>query len=370
LQFGTGRFLQAHVDLFVSEALADGAAIGRIAVIQSTDSPASDRRLAAMAGGYRPRIEIRGLRGGLPVHETAVVDSIGAAWHAVRDWHRIVEAVADEVQVIVSNTADRGYELSPSDGADAIARDAPPPRSFPAKLLVLLHRRWSDADAAPLTLYPCELVQRNGDALRDVVSALARDWQLPADFIDYLRDGCVWVSSVVDRIVSAALEPAGAVAEPYALWAIEQRPRMTLPCRHPAVVLTNDLAKYERLKLMLLNLGHTYLAERWLQDRRPVDETVREAMNDAALCAELEAVWTEEVLPVFDALGEGEEARAYLTVVRDRFRNPFLAHPLADIAKNHDDKRRRRFVPVVRLAARQVPPIRQVRLERAIQGLI
>ena len=38
LQFGTGRFLQAHVDLFVSEALAAGKALGRIAVVQTTDS--------------------------------------------------------------------------------------------------------------------------------------------------------------------------------------------------------------------------------------------------------------------------------------------------------------------------------------------
>ena len=32
LQFGASRFLQAHVDLFVSEALPRGEAMGRIAV--------------------------------------------------------------------------------------------------------------------------------------------------------------------------------------------------------------------------------------------------------------------------------------------------------------------------------------------------
>jgi len=38
LQFGTGRFLQAHVDLFVSQALARGEALGGIAVVQTTSS--------------------------------------------------------------------------------------------------------------------------------------------------------------------------------------------------------------------------------------------------------------------------------------------------------------------------------------------
>ena len=44
LQFGTGRFLQAHVGLFVSEAAESGAALGGITVVQSTDDPASTRR--------------------------------------------------------------------------------------------------------------------------------------------------------------------------------------------------------------------------------------------------------------------------------------------------------------------------------------
>ena len=35
LQFGTSRFLQAHVDLFVSEARKDGQDCGPIAVVQT-----------------------------------------------------------------------------------------------------------------------------------------------------------------------------------------------------------------------------------------------------------------------------------------------------------------------------------------------
>jgi tagaturonate reductase len=39
LQFGTSRFLQAHVDLFVSEAAERGEALGGITVVQSTEQP-------------------------------------------------------------------------------------------------------------------------------------------------------------------------------------------------------------------------------------------------------------------------------------------------------------------------------------------
>ena len=47
LQFGTSRFLQAHVDLFVSEALQRGLALGKITVVQTTSSPESRKRLEA-----------------------------------------------------------------------------------------------------------------------------------------------------------------------------------------------------------------------------------------------------------------------------------------------------------------------------------
>jgi len=366
LQFGTGRFLQAHFDLFVSEALAAGKALGRIAVVQTTNNAESSRRLAAIADESGYRVEIRGLRDGRPVEEVLQVHSVGAAWNAVRDWRLILDAMAGDVRVIVSNTADRGYELSEADGPQALASETTPPNSFPAKLVVLLHERWRRHRDAPLTIYPCELVQRNGDTLRDIVVALAARWGSPEDFLVYLRRQCVWVNSLVDRIVASALHPVGAVAEPYALWAIEQHEQMILPCQHPAIVVTRELAKYERLKLLLLNLGHSVLAEQWLAEKRSPRETVREAMHEPHLSATLEAVWKEEVLPIFDSLGEGEEARAYLTQVRDRFGNPFLDHRLSDIATNHTEKKRRRFGLAIELATIQTLRIHQPRLRAAM----
>jgi len=51
LKPGTGRFLQAHVDLFVSQALARGDAIGGIAVVMTTNSEASHARLPRWRAG-------------------------------------------------------------------------------------------------------------------------------------------------------------------------------------------------------------------------------------------------------------------------------------------------------------------------------
>src|SRR3712207_7641246 len=64
VQFGTSRFLQAHVDLFVSEALPRGEALGRIAVVQTTSSPDSRRRVEAFNRLPSFPVLIRGLEGG------------------------------------------------------------------------------------------------------------------------------------------------------------------------------------------------------------------------------------------------------------------------------------------------------------------
>ncbi len=367
LQFGTSRFLQAHVDLFVSEALARQEAIGHITVVQTTGNPASASRVAALASGRGYQVRVRGLQHGQPVDELRTSHSIKAAWHAETQWALVRTAVAEHAQIIVSNTGDSGYALYPDEGPELIANAQQVPRSFIAKLLVLLHLRWQRQPEAPLSLYPCELISRNGDTLRDLVAGLARAWKLPEACIRYLTQHCRWANTLVDRIVPQALEPVGAITEPYALWVIERQAGLLLPCTHPGMVLTDELTPFEQRKLYLLNLGHTYLAERWLVEGRPADQTVLQAMNDHELRADLEAVWSEEVLPVFEALGQKTEAEDYLVQLRDRLLNPFVAHRIADIAQNHVAKKQRRMVPVLELARQHGLRVKQARLQAAVQ---
>lgn len=372
LQFGTSRFLQAHVDLFVSEALAGqngaGSALGGITLVQTTASPDSAARVAALSSGAGYPVRIRGLIAGTRIDRVQQCHAIRQALQAGTHWPQIRQTMVHDVQVLISNTADRGYQLDAGDGPALLGADQPAPASFPAKLLVLLHDRWQQRADAPLTLLPCELIERNGTVLRELVIQLAQDWALPVAFTQWLRQHCVWVNSLVDRIVSEAIQPVGAVAEPYALWAIERQPGMQLPCAHPAIVLTDDLAQHERLKLFLLNAGHSYLVERWQALGRPSSQLVRQAMADPEQRAELEALWAEEIVPVFARLGQAAQAQAYLIGLRERLENPFLQHRLADIAQNHAQKKQRRLGPIVALAQELGMNLPQPRLQAALAG--
>ena len=365
LQFGTSRFLQAHADLFISQALEKGEALGKITVVQTTGSADSAQRVQALASGAGYPVRIQGAENSRMVDEAYWSTSIAGALQAGPDWALIRQAIRHDVQAVISNTGDKGYVLDAADSASCLAAEAPTPRSFPAKLLVLLHDRWQENPDAPLSLFPCELVSRNGDVLRELIIQLAAEWGLDTGFAHYLQSACCWANSLVDRIVSQPIQPVGAIAEPYAIWAIERQPGLLLPCTHPCVVVTDELERYEQFKLFMLNLGHTWLAERWLKDGRPEGETVFQAMNDPLLRGSLEDVWAREVLPVFASKGQLAQARDYLASVRDRFLNPFLQHRIADIAQNHEEKKRRRFLPVVEMAC-SISGLEQPRLTGAL----
>ena len=340
IQFGTSRFLQAHVDLFVHEARVASQDVGPITVIQTTGSVERAGRVAAFGAADGYPVIVRGIEDGIPVDRTVTVTSIDRGLSAASDWAKVVELVAEDAAYLVSNTGDMGYAMMEADRGSGLIEGSPP-LSFPGKLTVLLHARWL-AGGRPLTMLPCELVRRNGRVLQGLVLDLAREAGLPEAFGSWVRDGMIWTDTLVDRIVSEPLEPVGAVAEPYALWAIERRPGLVLPCTHPCIVLADDLEPFERLKLHILNLGHTMLADLWRREGRPSGETVREILTDPVVLAWIEAVYRDEVIPGFEAHGMGDGARAYVRTTLDRFRNPFLDHRIADIAQNHETKVERR----------------------------
>jgi tagaturonate reductase len=360
VQFGTSRFLQAHVDLFVSESLAEGTALGPIAVVQSSGDPARKERLAGLAasGGYP--VHLRGLRAGRRVDEIRRVTSVRRALSTATDADALTALVAQEADIIVSNTSEEGFRPRPADrGADTRLRQD---MSYPGKLSRLLLARFR-AGERPIQVMPTELVQNNGATLRGL--CLDASVGLPDTFRDWLRDEVVWVNSLVDRIVSAPMDPAGAVAEPYALWAIEDDARLIRPCRHEAVEVVADLGQAERLKLFVLNLGHTWMVSRWLASGCTGPSFVRQVMEDTARRAELETLYTEEVLPAFGAAGVAA-APEYVAETLDRFANPFLDHALADIAVNHEEKLIRRVGAFLTWAGAQGDIHPKPRLEAAL----
>ena len=363
VQFGTSRFLQAHADLFISDAMRGGQAVGPVTVVQTSGAADRAGRLAAFDGRPLPII-VRGMENGQPVERTEYTTCLVRGLSTATDWAEIERIVVAEASEIITNSGDSGYRMPEGETIGAGL-----PVSFPAKLTKFLTARW-EKSGVPLTVFATELVPDNGVVLRGLCTAIAERSGLSPTFVAWLNQDCIFPNSLVDRITTAAIEPAGAVTEPYALWAIERQRGLTVPFTHPAVRVVDDLKVTERLKLFLLNLPHTCLAERWLADGRRKDETVRELVADPEIRAWLDTLCDEEILPVFAAAGI-DEAPAYRASVIDRFRNPFLDHRLSDIILNHRDKKERRVGGLLAWASEVAPDAKLDRL-RAIgaSGLV
>ena len=340
LQFGTSRFLQAHVDYFVGKSLSENKSKTPIAVIQTSNSVTGKQRVRAMNEKSSYPVRIQGLCKGKLLNYEEQISSIKFALNANDDWQSVIDIFCENTTHVISNTADQGYQLFNDDNLSSF-----PPKSFPAKLLQLLFARYQ-YNEIPITLMPCELIANNGLVLKEIVIRLAKAWQYDNQFINWLSTKCIWVNSLVDRIVSQSIEPLGAITEPYALWAIEKQDGLVIPCHHKAIHLVDNLASIEWLKLSILNLSHTYLVDLWMQKKASNILTVQQAMENEYLRQCLETLLAQEVVPALEAMSLGENIQEYLSLVRDRFLNPFLNHQLSDIADNHQSKVERRILPI------------------------
>ncbi len=356
LQFGTSRFLQAHADLFFSEADPPKS----VTVVQTSGDRERAKRLPALVAPSGIPIKIRGLADGQTIDEERRVTSIKQVYSAALHWHAIC-AVAEEADCFLSNTSDIGFDPHPADFAPKLDPEA----SFPAKLTHLLAHRFQAGKAPPLLL-PTELLPDNGDALKTRALEIAEAALPIPGFQDWLH-AMPAANSIVDRIVSEPLRPAGAVAEPYALWAIEARAGVRAPCAHTAIQIVPSLEVPERLKLHILNLGHTVLADWWRGEGAPEGKTVLDYMRSDKR-KDLRHLFQTEVLPIFAGRNFEDQARAYIDTTLERFENPFLAHQVSDIAVNHEQKVQRRIVGLLdwgRKPDALTSPILQSVIERA-----
>jgi tagaturonate reductase len=343
LQLGAGRFLRAFVDRFVQQANDSGQDVGRVVVVQATPGARAEL-LNSQPAGYH--VLVRGYEDGELVERTEPVRSISRALTAAGQWDQVRQlARSPDLRYVVTNATEAGYVL---EVADALA-DLPP-RSMPAKLTQVLWWRF-EAGAGPLVLLPGELFEHNADRLLALVLRQARDWALPEEFTRWARERCVWLSSLVDCIITSppADHPLArsdrllVCAEPYALWAVQRPAAGPAPLfRHPALQVVDDLSPYYLRKVRILNGLHTAMVAKFA----PAGfETVAEVLADRSAVRWLRGLLYEEIVPTIAY--RVDDVAQFADQTWERLRNPFTVHRLGDIALHHADKVRVRLEPTL-----------------------
>ena len=340
LQFGTGRFLRAFADSFVSQANQEGQDIGSIVIVQSTGDDTA-KLINTQRGQYH--VIVRGLENNQVVDRVETVNSVSRALSTSSQWDDIFDLIrSPDLQFILSNTTEAGYKLDAEDSCMSH-----PPKSFPGKLLLLLKERF-EVDLPGLTIIPCELIEGNAGLLRSELLQMCDSWGLESDLKQWIGKECVWLNTLVDRIVTGppkdhpllAKDALAIVAEPFAFWALEENPKAASFIHHPAITRTPDVKPYFLRKVRILNAAHTALL---IKAKKRGFVIVRDAVNDPELGAWLEKLLFEEIVPTLkDRVDQGE---LFARQTLERFRNPFLEHKFADIALHHESKMKIRLLP-------------------------
>ncbi len=350
LQFGEGNFLRAFIDWMIDRMNEAGVFNGSVMMVQPLPQGMGDV-LNAQEGLYT--LILRGMVDGVPREEPRVITSVRGCLRPDRDWARILEVAAGpELRFVFSNTTEAGIEYVPEPYTPGVAQ-----KTYPAKLTAILDHRFRSGGRGVVVI-PCELIDHNGATLRECMLRYAADWNLPEAFADWLRTECVFVNTLVDRIV-AGYPRAEAESfcrrfgyqdqlldcgEWFHLLVIEGPKELAaeLPFDRIGlnVVWTDCQKPYRERKVRFLNGGHTssvpaaYLAGFDLVDRM---------VADPVFGAYLRRVLFEEVFPTVD-LPEAEK-RAFAESIVERFLNPFANHQLISIALNSISKWKVRVLP-------------------------
>ncbi len=355
LQYGEGNFLRAFVDWIIDQLNEKSDFNGDVMLVQPLKNGLCDM-INDQKGLYTTIL--RGVQNGKPVEEFRQITSVSGCINPYDDYDQYIkQADNPDLKLIISNTTEAGIAYHEGDKLDD-----KPQVSYPAKVCALLYKRFKTFNGAKdkgIIVIPCELIDKNGDVLKEIVERYAKEWELEKEFISWLNESCDFCNSLVDRIVpgypraeaDAICEKLGYkdnlldTAEIFLLWVIECHKKThedVLPTDKAGlnVIWTDDMSFYRTRKVRILNGSHTMMV---LAAYLSGLNTVEECMKSPLIRPMLEKGLFDEIIPSMD--GNKDELIQYAKDVLERFSNPYIVHLLLSISLNSVSKFKTRDLP-------------------------
>lgn len=356
LQFGEGNFLRGFIDWQFQVLNEKTDFNGSVVVVQPRGNNKIER-LNNQDGLFT--LYLQGIKEGQLVNQHQVIESISRGINLFTDYPEYIKlAGTEDLRFIVSNTTEAGIMFDPSDQLEDR-----PQMSFPGKLTAFLYHRFkafAGNEKRGCIIIPCELIERNGERLREIVLQYASLWNLEDEFIEWVMNANTFCSSLVDRIVPGfptdsykeKTEQLGyedeliVVGEQYHLWVIEGpdwiKNELKVEGTGLNTLIVNDLSPYRIRKVRILNGAHTAMT--------PVAylyglSTVEESVNHEEIGMFIKEMIAEEIIPTLE--GSKTELADYADDVMNRFANPYIKHYLMSIALNSISKFQTRNLPAL-----------------------
>ncbi len=344
LQFGEGGFLRGFTDWMLQILKENGLFDGSVVVVQPIENGLCDM-LTNQNCVYTH--VCRGVEG----VDIKKVDVLSRCVKPYDDFDSYLALAENpDFRFIISNTTEAGICFSDQDKITDR-----PAKTFPGKLTQLLHKRF-EKGLAGFVFLPCELIDKNGENLKQCILKYADLWDLDDGFKNWVEKENIFCNTLVDRINTGY--PKDEVidvdfddklintSEYFHLWVIEGYPQLfeELPFDRCGlnVILTDKLEVYRTRKVRILNGAHTSLVPYALLSGL---ETVKDCIDNETMKKHIETCVYEEIIPTLD-LPE-EELKDYADNVLTRFANPYIRHYLSSIALNSVSKFKVRVLPSI-----------------------
>lgn len=355
MQFGEGNFLRAFIDWQIHHLNKTNGLNAGISIIRPIDYDTLP--LLNTQDGLYTTI-VRGLNEeGKVVEQVELIDCVNEEIPVYQAYDQFMQlAESAHLEVIFSNTTEAGIEF-----VDTDALTDAPAKSFPAKLTQWLYKRFKTFGGAidkGLMIIPCELIDYNGDKLKEIVLQYVELWHLEPEFKHWINEVNHFCSTLVDRIVTGfpreehndlqsklGYEDNFMVTAEYFHLFVIQGPEdlKDILCLHNTdlnILVVDDIYPYKQRKVAILNGAHTALVP--LAYMSGID-TVGEAVNDVTIGRYVEQLIFNEIIPTLNLANE--ELNSFANDVIKRFKNPFIQHQLMSISLNSMTKFTTRILP-------------------------
>ncbi len=348
IQFGEGGFLRGFADWIFEITNEKTDFSGSVVVVQPIKTGLCDQ---LMAQGCEYTHVMRGLKDGKATVDEKKISVINRCINPYEDFESYLELAKNpDLRFIVSNTTEAGIAFDEKD-----TMFDSPPSSFPAKVTVLLYKRFMEKLNGFIFL-PCELIDKNGEKLREIILKYAELWELGDEFKSFVENENIFCNTLVDRIVTGypkdedlplkATDNMLNTSELFHLWVIEGDKSILseIPLDKTGlnIIFTDNLERYRTRKVRILNGAHTSMIPYALLLNV---KTVGECMEDKTLSEFVKKCVYDEIIPTLDL--PRDELLSYADDVFERFKNPFIKHLCESISLNSVSKFKVRVLPSI-----------------------
>jgi len=355
VHLGLGQFHRAHTAVYTAQAMAvEPGAWGIVGV--ANRSPQVVDTMRAQDNLY----SVLELAPG--TENVSVVDVHRGLLVASTQGDEVAAAItAPSTKIVTLTITEAGYHTSTTGGLDvadpAIAADlaAIDDAKTPLGLLVRgLIIRWRQ-NAQPISVLSCDNMLAAGHTTHDRVVQFLQAADAPHDVLDWVEKSVAFPNAMVDRIVPGTTDATrDAVqrvlgvrdevpvpAEKFTMWVLEDVFAAGRPAwEKVGATFTDEVNKYEFVKLRLLNGGYSLLAN--------LGVLAGEATNPGAIAIDfiaecLRAAQENEYLPTLDLPREFDVV-AYMDELFERWANTALNDATWRVATDSSLKLAQRIV--------------------------